>query len=75
MAVKTTLAQLEEVQTAITALMTGAQSYTLDGSHTVTRANLSALQAREDVLLRRYLSEQGTRPRVSIGQFGGVASE
>jgi len=64
MAIKTTLEQIEEVQTAISALMTGAQSYTI-GDMTVTRANLRSLQEREDYLLRRYRQEQGTRPVVS----------
>lgn len=56
MALKTTLEQLEEVQAAITAVMTG-QSYTI-GDRALTRANLSALQAREEALLERYGSEQ-----------------
>jgi hypothetical protein len=57
MALKTTLAQLEEVQAAISAVMLG-QSYTVDGQ-SVTRANLRDLEAREATLLDRYRSEQG----------------
>jgi len=58
MAIKTTLEQLEEVQAAISAVMTG-QSYTISGRQ-LTRADLSALTAREDALLARYKSETGT---------------
>jgi lactam utilization protein B len=70
MAVATTTAQLEAVQSAITAVLAN-QSYTLDG-RTVTRANLSALQQREDILLKRYNREVNkNRPRVSTAHFGG----
>ena len=72
MALKTTLEQLEEVQTAITALMTGAQSYTI-GDMTVTRANLNALHAREEVLLRRYRQEQDGARGAQRGFEGGWA--
>ncbi len=52
MALKTTLEQLEEVQAAITEVMT-SQSLTQPGG-TVVRANLDALQKREEKLLARY---------------------
>jgi hypothetical protein len=71
MAVKTTTQQLEEVQTAITAVMTN-QSHTIDGV-TVTRANLQQLQDREKYLKAQYNQEQGNRPRVSVAKFGGAA--
>ena len=59
MALKTTLEQLEEVQAAITAVMTG-QAYTI-GGRSLTRANLAALQEREEKLLSRYQKEtEGT---------------
>lgn len=58
MAIKTTLEQLEEVQAAITAVMLN-QSYTVAGL-AVTRANLPALQAREEKLLNRYQKETGS---------------
>lgn len=58
MAIKTTLAQLEEVQAAITAVMSG-QDVTIDNKR-LSRADLSALSAREDMLLTRYKSETGT---------------
>jgi hypothetical protein len=67
MPVKTTLAQLEEVQAAITAVM-GGQSYMLDGLQ-VTRASLNTLTMREDLLLKRYQKESGTRPRIAAADL------
>lgn len=55
MAVKTTLEQLEEVQAAITAVMTG-QAYTI-GGRSLTRADLKSLTDRENSLLSRYQVE------------------
>jgi hypothetical protein len=69
LAVKTTLEQLEEVQTAITAVMSG-QSYMIDGIQ-FTRASLSTLHTREETLLRRYQKESGTRPRASRADMRG----
>lgn len=43
---------LVEVQSAISAIMTGAQSYTHQG-RSLTRANLADLQAREIRLMQR----------------------
>jgi hypothetical protein len=57
MAIKTTQEQLEEVQAAITKVMRG-QSTTIDGE-IITRADLSALQDREDRLLLRHRQETG----------------
>jgi hypothetical protein len=66
MALKTTLEQIEEVQAAITEVMT-SQSLSHSGG-TVSRANLAELQAREEKLLARYRIEQGTGgPTVNIG--------
>lgn len=66
MALKSTLEQLEEVQAAISAVMLN-QSYTVAG-RTVTRANLAALQEREENLLARYKREQGSGgPAINIG--------
>lgn len=66
MALKTTLQQLEEVQAAISAVMLN-QSYTM-GGRSLTRANLAALQDREEKLLARYKGEQGTGgPAICIG--------
>ena len=70
MAAQTTLALLEEVQGAITAVLNN-QSYTLDG-RSVTRASLAALTAREETLIAR-LNREGntTRPRVSQANMSG----
>ena len=55
MAIASTQTQLEEVQAAITAVLS-SQSYRI-GDITYTRANLSDLQEREDALLKRYNRE------------------
>lgn len=58
MALKTTLEQLEEVQAAITACLTSQE---LRGPHgSVVRAQLDALQRREEKLLARYTEEQAS---------------
>ena len=67
MALKTTTEQLEELQSAISAVM-AMQSYTLAG-RTVTYANLANLEAREDRLERKLSKENGKRPRVSVGKM------
>ena len=69
MAIKTTQEQLEEVQTAISAVMSG-QSYDLEGMR-VTRADLATLTRREEMLLTRYRRENGTRPRVARADLSG----
>lgn len=58
MALKTTLAQLEEVQTAITAVMSGQSGSWSDKS--VTMADLATLTSRETMLSSRYKLESGT---------------
>jgi hypothetical protein len=55
MAIASTETQLEEVQAAITAVMAN-QSYKL-GDVTYTRADLSSLTKREEILLVRYNRE------------------
>lgn len=66
MAIKTTLEQLEEVQSAISAVMSG-QSYTV-GGRSVTKANLAQLSERENLLLTRYHKETGSRrAAINIG--------
>lgn len=57
MAVKTTLEQLEEVQAAITAVMSG-QEVSLSGKRW-RAADLDALNKREEMLLARYHRENG----------------
>lgn len=59
MAIKTTLEQLEEVQTAITTIITQGQGVT-KGDRSVTLAKLATLQDRETALLKRYRAETGT---------------
>ena len=61
MAVLTTLAQLEQVQTAITDILVNGQSYSMTQRATA-RADLAALQDRESMLLARYQVEQNGRP-------------
>ena len=70
MAVLTTLAQLEEVQTAITAVM-GGQSYRI-GDIQFERADLGSLQKRETALLMRYRREQRGSMRVRPNFSAGV---
>jgi hypothetical protein len=57
MAIKTTLEQIEEVQSAISAIMAG-QSYSIAG-RSLTRADLRVLNERETMLLDRYRRETG----------------
>jgi len=58
--------QLEEVQTAITAVMSG-QSYKI-GDVSFTRASLSSLQERERYLLKKYRATKdgGRSSRINI---------
>ena len=58
MAVKTTLEQLEEVQEAITRVMTSQEQS--GAGRSIVRAQLSALQDREEKLLARYRAENRT---------------
>jgi hypothetical protein len=68
MALKTTLEMLEEVQEAITEVLTSQE---MSGEHgSVVRARLSALNDREEMLLARYKAEQ----LASGGTFGAPAS-
>ena len=71
MAILTIEAQLEEVQTAITAVM-GGQSFVLDGV-TFNRASLSSLQQREEYLQKQYAkSASGNRPFMKTVNFDGM---
>jgi len=58
LALKTTLAQLEEVQAAITKILEGGQDLAISDKRLI-RARLEALTKREDMLLKRYNAEQG----------------
>ena len=71
LALKTIREQLEEVQTAISAVMTG-QSYSIAGRD-LTRADLKALNEREEYLLKRAENgELDTIPgtKLSKGAYG-----
>ncbi len=70
MALKTTLEQLIEVQTAISAVLNN-QSYTLDG-RSVSRAQLKDLYSFQKDLQKQYNNETGARPRVSSARFGSA---
>lgn len=71
MALLTIAAQLEEVQTAITAVLAG-QSFTIDGV-TFTRASLSALQVREEYLQKKYAqSASAGRKQIKTANFSGM---
>ena len=66
MAIKTTLEQLEEVQAAISEVMT-SQELSLPSGR-VVRAQLAALEAREEKLLARYRKETGSGgPAITVG--------
>ena len=71
MAVLTTTARLEAVQTAITAVLAG-QSFTLDGV-TFNRANLSTLVQYETMLENKLAKENGNRPLMKSIGFGGMS--
>ena len=58
MAIKTTLAQIEEVQAAITKILEGGQDV-MNSDKRVLYARLESLQKREEYLLNRYNAEQG----------------
>lgn len=58
MVLKTTLAQLEEVQAAITKILEGGQDV-MNSDKRILYARLEALSKREEYLLNRYYAEQG----------------
>ena len=70
MAIKTTLEQIEAVQTAIAKVEAG-QSWSQNGV-SYSRASLATLYEREAMLLRRYAREQGTRPRIRFAFSAGA---
>jgi hypothetical protein len=65
MAIKTYIAQLEEIQTAITQILTGGQAYTISG-RALTRGDLATLYAQEKRLMPLAIKENSGRtgPRV-----------
>lgn len=71
MAVATTTARLEAVQTAIAAVEQG-QSFTLDGV-SYTRANAKTLYDQERYLENKLSKESGNRPFMKTIGFGGMS--
>lgn len=70
MAIKTTLSQIEEVQAAITEVMTSQELDQGGAAGKVVRAKLDSLTKREETLLARYKRERGTGgPAVNIGKI------
>lgn len=71
MAVKTYTQQLEQVQAAIDAIETGAQSYTIQTgigtSREVSRANINWLYQREKFLREQIAREDRGGARVRYG--------
>jgi hypothetical protein len=63
MTIKSTATMLEEVQTAITTLMSGARSVTIDGI-TYSQDSVQQLQQREETLFRR-LNQSNLRKRTT----------
>lgn len=65
---KTTREQLETVQQAIEMLISGAESYSIDGV-SYKRTSLPLLEAREARLQKRLDREEGRIARVSGARF------
>ena len=71
MALKTTLAQLEEVQAAITKILEGGQDI-MNSDKRILYARLEVLNTREEYLLKRYNAEQGEGTTVrNVGLIRG----
>ena len=60
MAIKTYETQLEEVQTAISSILSGAQSHSI-GGRSMTKADLGTLYAMQKELMPMYLKESTNR--------------
>jgi len=69
---KTILEQLSANQTAITAVESGVQNYTMDGV-TMQYAPLNVLYAERKQLILQHANETGAKPRVSKANFSGAA--
>lgn len=63
---------LVDVETAITAIQEGGQSYTLEG-FTYSAANLSALIELRDRLRREDSRSTGQRPMMRAVKFGSAS--
>jgi hypothetical protein len=62
--------QLDDVDSAISAIENGAQSYTLAEGRTVTKANLKTLYEERKRLDGIISRQSGVRTRVYSGRFG-----
>lgn len=60
MAIKTYTEQLEEVQTAISAILTGTQSYSI-GGRSMTKGDLATLYTMQERLMPLALRESSGR--------------
>ena len=69
---KTTLEQMLDNQTAITAVESGSQSYTIDGVNYQYPA-LNVLYAERARLQKEYATISGAKPRVSFARMDGAA--
>ncbi len=65
MALKSTLEQLEEVQTCISKIMSGVE--VMVGGKRLRYSDLDALHRREQALLARYHRERGRGPAINTG--------
>lgn len=70
MALKTLVEQIEERETALSAIAAGAQSASVDGA-TVTKANVAELWKQVRNLRARYLRSLYKRPNVSYADLRG----
>ena len=71
LAILSTTARLEAVQTAIAAAEAG-QSFTLDGV-TFTRANVGTLYTQQRYLEGKLSKENGNRPFIKTVNFNGMS--
>ena len=71
MAIKTYTEQLEEVQTAISSILTGAQAHSING-RSMTKADLGTLYEMQRMLMPEAKREQSGRngARVRYVEFG-----
>ena len=68
MAIKTYTEQLEEVQAAITAVLTGTQSHSING-RAMTRADLGTLYQMQERLMPKATKEGAGRKGARVRYF------
>ncbi len=71
MAIKSYTEQLEEVQTAISKIISGAQAYSV-GGRSLTRADLATLQEREKYLRAMVDRETNNNGNITV-TYGIIA--